>query len=160
MEHHVGIHDDIPDTSTVTRKQRLFVRYLTAILIDLAILNLFDEYWDWVIIDSFTISLFAAVVLQVLLKATIHLEHVTADYFKAREGASAKVLRLLGTWLVLFGSKFVILIALDFAFGERVLFLGPLHGLVSLITVLVVMLVVEEILVRISHSIGLAGRDD
>ena len=155
----MGVHDDIPDVSTVTRKQRLFVRYLTAILIDLAILNLFDEYWDWVIIDSFTISLFAAVVLQVNLQTTIHDEHLTADYFKAREGVSAKVLRPLGTWLVLFGSKFVILIALDFTFGERVLFLGPVHGLVSLITVLIVMLVVEEVLVRITHSSGLNGKD-
>ena len=152
----MAMHDDIPETSTVTRKQRIFIRYLTATLIDLAILNLFDEYWDWVVLESFTISLFAAVVLQILLKATIHVEHLTAAYFKSRSGASAKVLRILGTWAVLFGSKFVILIALDLAFGDGVLFLGPLHGLVSLITVILVMLLIEEIVVRFTRSLGLA----
>lgn len=155
----MGVHDDIPETSTVTRRQRLFIRYLSAILIDLTILNLFEEYWDWVVIESFTISLFAAVVLQLLLKATIHVEHLTAAYFKSRQGFSAKVLRILGTWLVLFGSKFVILIALDLAFGDGVLFLGPFHGLVSLITVIIVMLVVEEVAVRFTHKLGIAEED-
>jgi hypothetical protein len=70
------------DTSTLpasaripSTKQLLFLRYFTAILIDLAVLNLFDEYWEHVVIDSFTISLIAALLLQVLLKITLALEH-------------------------------------------------------------------------------------
>jgi len=37
-----------------TGRQQLFIRYFTAILIDLTVLNLFDEYWDNVVIESFT----------------------------------------------------------------------------------------------------------
>jgi hypothetical protein len=70
--------------------QRLFLRYFTGILIDLTVLNLFVEYSKNVVIDSFTISLFAAVLLQVLLKATIALEHVVANYFKKKPGGLAK----------------------------------------------------------------------
>ena len=39
--------------------QRLFVGYALAVLVDLTVLNFYDEYWDFVTIDSFTIS-FAA----------------------------------------------------------------------------------------------------
>ena len=48
--------------------QRLFLRYFTAILIDLVVLNLFDKYSDKVTISGFTVSLGAAVLLQILLK--------------------------------------------------------------------------------------------
>ncbi len=87
--------------------------------------------------------------LQVLLKATIALEHRVAAYFKAKPGGLAKFLRFFTAWLILFGSKFVILEALAFAFGDDVYFGGPFHGLVALIVVVVVMLVAEEAVVQI-----------
>jgi hypothetical protein len=131
-----------------SNRQRLFMRYFTAILIDLVVLNLFVEYSEHVAIDSFSISLLAAVLLQVLLKLTIAVEHKVADYFNAKSGGFAKFMRFFCAWLVLFGSKFVILEALTFAFGDKVYFGGPFHGIVVLIIVVVVMLVVEELVVR------------
>lgn len=128
--------------------QRMFARYFTAILIDLTVLNLFDEYSDRVSIDTFTTSLFAAILLQVLLKATLAVEHRVAEYFNAMQGGFARFLRFLSAWLILFGSKFVILEAISFAFGDKVVFEGRLHGLLTLIVVLVVMLLVEELVVR------------
>ena len=89
--------------------QRLFVRYFTAILIDLVVLNLFVEYSKHVNIDSFTMSLLAAVLLQILLKVTLAIEHRVAAYFKARPGRLMTFLRWFSAWLILFGSKFVIL---------------------------------------------------
>jgi len=56
--------------TSATTAQRMFARYLVAILIDLAILNFFVEYSGKVFVDSFTTSFLAAIVLQVLLKAT------------------------------------------------------------------------------------------
>jgi hypothetical protein len=134
---------------TPSNKQRLFVRYFTGILIDLTVLNLFVEYSEHVVIDSFTISLLAAVLLQVLLKATLALEHRVAAYYKAKPGGFAKFMRYFTAWLIIFGSKFVILEALAFAFGNDVHFGGPLHGLVILIVVVIVMLVAEEAIVQL-----------
>ena len=134
---------------TPSNRQRLFLYYLTAILIDLAVLNLFVEYSPNVVIDSFTVSLFAAILLQILVKATMALEHRLAAYFKTKQGGFAKIMRFFSAWLVLFGSKFVILGAIDLVFGESVFFGGPLHGIVALIFVLVAMLLAEEIAVRI-----------
>jgi hypothetical protein len=130
-------------------RQRLFVRYFTGILIDLLILNLFAEYWSKVFVTSFTISLFAAVLLQVLLKLTIAVEHRVGSFFKGRPGKLMLFLRFFFAWLVLFGSKFVILWALATAFGDQVRFSGPFHGIITLIIVVVVMLVVEEAVVRL-----------
>jgi hypothetical protein len=132
----------------LSNRQRLFIRYFTAILIDLVVLNLFVEYWKYVVIDSFTVSLLCAIVLQILLKLTIAVEHRVAAYFNARKGGFARFLRFFCAWLVLFGSKFVILEALDFVFGDTVSFGGPFHGLVALIVVVVTMLIAEEGIVR------------
>jgi hypothetical protein len=134
---------------TPTTRQRLFAWYLTAILIDLTILNLFVEFSTWVTIDSFSVSLLAAIVLQVLLKLTIAIEHRVAAYFNPKPGGYSKFMRFFCAWLVLFGSKFVILEAIDFMFGDRVDFEGPFQGIVALILVIVAMLAAEECAVRL-----------
>lgn len=139
---------------TVSGRQRTFVRYFTGILIDLVVLNLFSEYWAWVKVDSFTISLLAAVLLQVLLKLTIWLEHLYAGLFKGKKGVLITFIKFFGAWVILFGSKFVILEAVVFAFGTKVHFSGPWHGVIALIVVVVVMLLVEELIVRFVRRLG------
>ena len=131
-------------------RQRAFMRYFTAILVDLVVLNLFIEYWpDKVSASSFTVTLLAAVILQVLLKITIVIEHKVAAYFNAKPGGFAKFMRYFTAWLILFGSKFAILEALALAFGDRLKFGGAFHGIVALIVVVVAMLAAEVILVKL-----------
>ena len=140
---------EIPSTN-----QALFLRYFTAILIDLVVLNLCDEFWEHVVIDSFTISMFAAILLQILLKLTLALEHRVADFFNARSGTAATFMRYLSAWAILFGSKFAILAVVDLAFGDDVFFGGPLHGVVAFIGVVVLMLAAEETVVRIYRRLS------
>ena len=141
-------------TEAPSNRQRIFMWYFTAILINLIVLNLFEEYWQWVEIESFTISLLAAVLLQILLKLTIAVEHWVASFFKGKPGGFMKFMRFFCAWLVLFGSKFVILEALDLAFGHYVDFGGPFHGLVALIVVIIVMLVAEQAMVRVYRRLA------
>lgn len=145
---------DVPTTS-----QRLFNRYLTATLIDLVVLNLFVEHWAHVSIDSFTISILAAVMLQLLLKATLAFEHRVASFFNSKSGGLAKFLRFFCAWLILFGSKFLMLGAIDVTFGERVAFTGPLHGVAAFIVVVVAMLAVEEGVLRFYRSLRPASTE-
>ncbi|MDJ0938706.1 MAG: hypothetical protein QNJ00_02950 [Woeseiaceae bacterium] len=145
---------DLNETAPLSEGQRLFLLYFTAILIDLVVLNLFAEYWQHVTVDSFTVSMLAAALLQVLLKLTLAIEHRVADYFNARPGKTARVLRFFCAWLILFASKFVILAALDIVFGGSVEFDGPLHGIVALIAVLIVMVAAEEGVLRLYRSLG------
>jgi hypothetical protein len=141
-------------TEEMNNSQRLFVRYLVAVLIDLTVLNLFDEFWALVTVDPFSVSVLAAILLQVLLKATLVLEHKVAAWFNTKSGGFARFMRYFTAWLILFGSKFVMLGAIDFAFGDDVLFAGPLHGVVSFIVVIIVMLAAEEVAVRIYRRLG------
>ena len=137
-----------------SNRQRLFVRYFTAILIDLTVLNLFAEYWSQVVVASFTVSLLAAVLLQVLLKLTVALEHRVAAYCKSKPGAFWKFMRYFGAWVILFTSKFVILWAIDFTFGDDIHFIGIAHGIVPLLVVIFTMLIAEELVVRIYRRLA------
>ena len=139
---------------TPSKRQRVFSRYLTATLVDLVVLGLFAEYWEYVTVNSFTIMLLAAVLLQVLLKIALVVEHKVAAFFNARPGGFNKFMRFFAAWVVLFVSKFVILETVVLTFGDRVIFGGPLHGVVSLIAVVTVMLVVEAALVKLYRSLS------
>ena len=145
---------EVVSAEDTTDRQRLFLRYFTAILIDLVVLNLFAEYWDKVELGGFTVSLAAAVLLQVLLKLTLKLEHMVADFFNARPGNVARFMRFFSAWLILFLSKFVILWAINLAFGDEVQFHGALHGVLAFILVVMAMLVAEEAMVRFYKWLG------
>lgn len=151
-EHHEVL---MPASANIpSDSQRRFMRYFTAILIDLVVLNLFAEYWDKVFVDTFTTSLLAAIVLQVLLKVTIAAEHWVIGLFKGKTGGFNTFLKYFCAWLILFGSKFVILEALSIAFGSKVKFEGVLHGIVWLIIVVVTMVIAEEVVVRIYRKLA------
>jgi hypothetical protein len=143
------IHGFLPATAEMlTNRQRLIVRYLFGVLIDLVVLGLFDEFSDSVTVASFSWSLLAAILLQALLKGTLAIEHYVAVFFNARQGAFMKFMRFVSAWLVLFLSKFVIMEVITFVFGDRVRFEGMLHGVVPLIVVVTVMVLAEEVIVR------------
>ena len=136
-------------------RQRLFLLYFVGALIDLVVLGLFDEYSDKVFVDSFTTMLLASVVLQLLLKATIAVEHKVAAYWKAKGKSGFNTfMRFFCAWVVLFGSKFVILEALSFAFEKDVHFTGVFHGIVWLIIVVVTMIIAEELVVRFYRKLA------
>ncbi len=136
---------------TYNRRQQLYVSYLNAILVDLVVLNLFNEYWDAVVIDSFTISLLAAALLQVMLRASLHVEHHVGTRVQARHG---NAWRVVSAWAILFVSKLVILAALALFFGDRVRFVGNWHGLVPFLTLIVAMLAAEGLVRRIYHRLA------
>ena len=148
-------HDLLPASASIpSDRQRLFVLFFVGTLIDLVVLCLFNEHSDKVYVESFTIALLAAIVLQALLKITIVCEHRVLALFKGKSGAAWISLKFFVAWLILFGSKFVILEGLSFAFGHQVKFEGIFHGIVWLIIVVVVMLLAEEVMVRIYRRLG------
>ena len=148
-------HDFLPAEATLpSDRQRLFVLFFTGTLIDLVVLGLFAEYSDNVYVDSFSTALLAAIVLQLLLKLTIAAEHRVLAKFKGKVGGAWKALKFFVAWLILFGSKFVILEALTLVFGDSVHFEGLWHGIVWLILVVVTMVVIEELVVRLYRKIA------
>ncbi len=143
-----------PNSQIMLNRQRLFIRYVLAVLVDLTVLNLFDQYWDHVYVESFSVSLLAALLLQFLLQLTIVVEHKAANYFKSKEGIKHKIARGLSTWTILFISKLLILQAINFSFGDSVLFSGQVHGLIAFIIVVVAMIIAEQIVTRVYRSLA------
>ena len=138
----------------VSSHQHFFIKFILAVLVDLVVLGLFNEYWDYVKIDSFSIALIASLLLQVLLKLTLLLEHRVAAYFNNKTGVFPKIMRFLSAWLILFISKLIILEAINYAFGDHVLFLGPYHGIIAFIVVVVAILIAEAIVSTIYKSLA------
>lgn len=142
-----------PDYKSFTRRQLLFIRYVSAILIDLTVLNLFNEYWDNVQISSFTISLLTAIVLQLMLQITFKIEHGVGSYLLKK---GKKGLRFFSAWALLFSSKFVILWVLELLFADNIIFEGPFHGILAFIIVITAMLVTEGVM-RWITNVALGG---
>lgn len=148
-------HDLLPAAVEIpSDRQRLFALFFVGTLVDLVVLGLFAEFSGKVFVDSFSTALLTAAVLQVLLKATIVAEHRVLARFEGKTGASWKALKFFVAWLILFGSKFVILEALSLIFGQSVGFEGMWHGIVWLIIVVVTMVIAEELTVRIYRRLG------
>jgi len=127
----------------LNRPQVLYVYYLTAVLMDLVVLNLFAEFWDAVYIERFSISLLAAILLQAMLKASLVLEHRVGEHAHALGGP---YLRIASAWAILFVSKLAILWVLHLVLGDALHFAGPMHVVVPFVVVVLAMLGTEEVM--------------
>jgi hypothetical protein len=133
-------------TFTYNRRQQLYVRHVTATLIDLVVLGLFTEYWDAVVVNGFSILLLASIVLQITMQIALGAEHAISGFVlgKFKPKNTAKV-RLFTAWATLFVSKLAILELLSFLFSDDVRFLGIWHGVIPFLTVVFTMVGVEAL---------------
>ena len=136
-------------------RQLLFLKYTFFVLVDLAVLGLFNQYWELVYIETFTVAILTAMLLQFLMQLALKVEHIAADYFfGGKTGTHIKVMRGVSAWAIIFVSKLVILEAISLAFGDSVVFSGPVHGVVSFIVVVVGIIVAEQAFLWIYRSLG------
>ena len=136
--------------SAPSRRQLIFFSWTKDVLIYVIVLNLFVEYADRVVIDSFTISILTAILLKALLDIILGLEHRVAHYFAARSGNLSTFLRIMSTWLILFLSKFVILEVVDLVFGDHV----ELGKFVSVLVLVLALMITREAAQRIYIALG------
>ena len=81
--------------TTVTPAQERFTSWVTSVLIDIVVLNLFVEYGHAIVIDSFSISILTALLLRVMVEAVRGLEQSVSAYFAAKQGWQR---RCSGSW--------------------------------------------------------------
>jgi len=143
--------DDADETKAISGRQLLFIGVVTNVLVNIVVLNLFVEYFDKVIIDHFTISVFTAVLLTVLLWLITHIEErVHHFFFDEHEGTGSRILGFAAIWIILFGSKFLILEVVDWVFGDHV----ELGKLIEVILLVVAMLVANGVMQGIFRRLG------
>ena len=138
----------------INQRQRLFLMFTLFVLADLTVINLFDEYASsYFHISSFTASIVMAVILQILLVITIKIEHKIADFFKSKEGVINLILRILVTWILLFGSKIIMMKIVDLILGNKIEYYGPYHGLGAFILIIIGMIIAENLLKKVFLSL-------
>jgi uncharacterized integral membrane protein len=138
------------DEITITKSQGRYLSWVSDVLIDIVVLNFFVEYVDSVIIDSFAISVLTALLLKLMLDAVKGLEHGVASYFRSKEGWAFRVLGLVTVFSILFLSKFAILEAVNFVFGDHV----ELGHFIEVVAIIVTMLVVRGVLQAVYERLG------
>ena len=105
------------------------------VFVYVVVLNLFIEYFPQVISETFTLSLLTAVLLKAVLEVVVLAKDRVKDRFRRASTPIGKIAAGFFLWLVLFGSKFVVLEAVALVFGDRV-GLGGFSSVTLLILVL------------------------
>jgi hypothetical protein len=130
--------------------QARYVSWVSAVLVDIVVLNLFVEFVHTIVIDSFAISILTAVLLKLMVDAVKGLEQSVSASLASRVGAVWKAIRFLAVWLILFLSKFVILEAVNFVFGDHV----ELGSFIEIVGIIVTMLAANATLLAVYRKLG------
>ena len=83
-------------------------------------LNLATEYFPQVVTESFTVSILTALMLKAVLEVVLAVKQRVKRRLAAASGTAGKILGALSLWVILAGSKFLVLKIEDLLFGDRV----------------------------------------
>ena len=113
------------------------------VFVYVVVLNLFVEYLPRVISETFTLSLLTAVLLKGVLEIVVAGKNRVKARFRQAATPIGKVVAAVLLWVVLFGSKFLVLETVGLVFGDRV----SLGGFFS-VTLLILALLLSRAAVR------------
>lgn len=119
--------------------QVYYAWFVSDVLLYIVVLNLASELVKTIRIDRFSISLFVAVTLKIVLDIIQRVEHKIQHLFCHE--LERKVLGAFFIWLVLFSSKFLILWLDDYVFGNHV----DLGYLWEVLVLSIVLIIVEKL---------------
>jgi len=122
--------------------QQVFLDWTLDILIYVVVINTFVQLVGDFYISSFTLSLFVAVLMKILLTLIIRFEHSAVGYFEHHSNEKLHKLSVPVALVILFLSKFLIIEIIDFVFGDKVDF----HNFIALILMLITMIATRKIL--------------
>ncbi len=141
---------DGSDEITITRAQARFVSWVSEVLLDIVVLNLFVEYVHTIVIDSFAISVLTALLMKLAIDAVKGLEHRVRNYFRTKQGLLWRALGLISVSSILFLSKFVILELVNIVFGDHV----ELGHFIEIVVIILTMLVGNALLQLVFRQLG------
>jgi len=134
----------------ITKKQRLYISWTSDVLVYIVVLNLFVEFNDAIIIDSFWISILTAILLKGLLDIIVRLEHRVGEYFDKKGGSFFKFIGIAIKFLILFTSKFIILEVVDIVFGDHV----ELGHFIDVLVLIIAMMATKAIMRKLYQKLG------
>jgi len=131
------------DDGAADRLQPRIAAAIVDVFVYVVVLNLFVEYLPQVISETFTLSLLTAVLLKGVLEIVVAAKNRVKARFRQASTPIDKVVAAVLLWVVLFGSKFLVLEVVALVFRDRV----SLGGFFS-VTALILVLLVSRAVVR------------
>jgi hypothetical protein len=131
------------DDGAADRLQPRIAAAIVDVFVYVVVLNLFVEYLPQVISETFTLSLLTAVLLKGVLEIVVAAKNRVKARFRQASTPMGKVVAAVLLWVVLFGSKFLVLEVVALVFRDRV----SLGGFFS-VTALILVLLVSRAVVR------------
>jgi hypothetical protein len=145
--------DDRTSGPRETAAQRYYSDFMIDVLVYTVVLNLFVEYVDSIVIDSFTVSLLTAIVMKLLIDLIDYVVALAKGYFERKGSTLAKVLFGLSAWAIMFFSKIVILEVVQIIFEEDV----DLGGFVNVLMLVIAMMVARRLSTAVFVRLGGPG---
>ena len=137
----------------VNNSQRLFLVYIICILVDMTILNIYAEFTHSVYVESFSVTIFIAIFLQLFIVLTRHAEYKLSNFFGEKKSYLTKIKYFFSLWALLFFSKFLMLHGANLIFGDKINFYGMFDGLLAFIIVILSFLLGEYVLTKIYRAL-------
>ena len=141
---------------TVTSAQQRFMSWASDVLVYIVVLNLFVEFNDAIVIDSFWISILTAVLLKALLDVVVGIEHRVKKFFVSKGSTPWRIIGLIATFAILFTSKLLILEIVNFVFGEHV----ELGHFLDVLLLIIGMMAARSIVGRFYQKLGDTGASE
>ena len=133
------------DDGAADRLQPRIAAAIVDVFVYVVVLNLFVEYLPQVISETFTLSLLAAVLLKGVLEIVVAAKNRVKARFRQASTPIGKVVAAVLLWVVLFGSKFLVLEVVALVFRDWV----SLGGFFSVTTLILVLLVSRAVVRRL-----------
>lgn len=147
---------DTTRTVTISKKQDIFVSWVSDVLIYIVVLNLFVEYLPSVIIESFTISILTAVLLKILLDLVMGIEHNVHSFFEQKEGAVYQAMGTVSLLAILFLGKLFIIEAVNFVFGDHV----ELGHFIEVVALVLALMITQRLVHGLYLRLGIPAESD
>lgn len=146
----LGIIDRSANTLVLTRAQAWYADWSIDILIYTIVINLFVQYVDAVVIDSFAISLLTAVLLKVMLVLLSKVEEPVSEYFRSKGTAAAKAVGTVAVIAIIFTGKLLVFEIVTLVFGDEV----ELGSFPQELALIITMIVARELMNRLFDRLG------
>lgn len=121
-------------------RQALFREMVFGTLVYAVVLGFFNDYTNILSTRSYSTTFLVALVMQILTYLTLRFKKSFAGRLQELTKAPKHAGFWFGSWLVLFGSKFVFLWVIELVFGGAV----EVSGFVGLLLIIITMTLVKE----------------
>ncbi len=156
MPHHNPVNVvGAPMLLTITNWQLNWAGWTMTLLAYIVVLNLYEEFVEGVVIESFVISILVSVVLLILLVIIEGFEDRVHEFFAERSGTANRVIGAATMLAILVISKFAILEIINFIFGEAV----ELGHIVEVLILVLFLVLAQKLMVFVWQRLGEAGSE-